>query len=65
MGIAMTYPDHGWGRGLIRAAITKHQPEVVHFHNIYPQLGPGAIVEADRLGCATLADAAQLPARHA
>lgn len=52
--IALSYSDHGWGRRLIRAAITHHGPDVVHFHNIFPQLGPGAIVEADRLGCATL-----------
>ena len=52
--MALTYSDHGWGRGLMRAAIARHQPDVVHFHSIYPLLGPGAIVEADRLGCATL-----------
>lgn len=52
--MALAYSDHGWGRRLIRAAITQHRPDVVHFHNIFPQLGPGAIVEADRLGCATL-----------
>lgn len=52
--IAISYSDHSWGRRLIRTAITQHRPNVVHFHNIFPQLGPGAIVEADRLGCATL-----------
>ena len=52
--MAVSYASHDWGRRLIRAAITRHRPDVVHFHNIYPQLGPGAIAEADRLGCATL-----------
>ena len=52
--IALSYSDHSWGRGLMRAAITQHRPDVVHFHNIFPQLGPGAIVEASSLGCATL-----------
>ena len=52
--IALSYSDHGWGRGLVRAAIKQHRPDVVHFHNVFPQLGPGAMAEADRLGCATL-----------
>ena len=52
--MALAYSDHGYGRRLMREAITRHRPDVVHFHNIYPQLGPGAIAEADRLGCATL-----------
>ncbi len=52
--IALRYSDHEWGRRLIRQAVSRHRPEVVHFHNVYPQLGPGAIVEADRLGCATV-----------
>ena len=52
--MALTYSDHACGRRLIRQAVKWHRPEVVHFHNIYPLLGPGAIAEADRLGCATL-----------
>jgi glycosyltransferase involved in cell wall biosynthesis len=52
--IACSYADHGWGRAVMRRAIQHHQPEVVHFHNLYPQLGPGAIGEAHDRGCATL-----------
>ncbi len=52
--IGLSYPDHSVGRGIVRDAVRVHRPDVVHFHNLYPQLGPGAIDEADRLGCATL-----------
>ena len=52
--IALNYADHRWGRSVVRAAIERHRPDVVHFHNIFPMLGPGAIAEADSLGCATL-----------
>lgn len=52
--MTLTYPDHDYGHKLMRALITQHRPDVVHFHNVYPQLGPGAMLEADRLGCATL-----------
>jgi len=51
---ALTYPDHAWGRQLVREAVLRHRPDVVHFHNLYPLLGPGGVAEADRLGCATL-----------
>ncbi len=52
--IALDYPSHAWGQTLIRDAIAEHRPDLVHFHNIYPLLGPGAIREADALGCATV-----------
>jgi glycosyltransferase involved in cell wall biosynthesis len=52
--MALTYEHHEWGRRLIREAIVRHRPDVVHFHNLYPTLGPAAIVEADHLGCATV-----------
>jgi glycosyltransferase involved in cell wall biosynthesis len=52
--MARGYPDHAWGRTTIAAAIERHLPDVVHFHNIFPQLGPGAISEAHRRGCATV-----------
>jgi len=52
--IAASYPGQAWGRALIREAVQTHRPDVVHFHNIYPLLGPGAIKEADALGCATI-----------
>lgn len=52
--MALGYADHAWGRHTIAAAIERYRPDVVHFHNIYPQLGPGAISEAHRRGCATV-----------
>lgn len=52
--IGLSYPDHSVGRGTIRDAVRIHRPDVVHFHNLYPQLGSGAIDEASRLGCATV-----------
>ena len=52
--LAMHYSDHQLGRRLIRDKILSFQPQVVHFHNLYPILGPGAIDEARHLGCATV-----------
>jgi glycosyltransferase involved in cell wall biosynthesis len=52
--ITAHYADHRYGRRLVAEAIDRFRPDVVHFHNLYPLLGPGAIAEADRLGCATL-----------
>jgi N-acetylglucosaminyldiphosphoundecaprenol N-acetyl-beta-D-mannosaminyltransferase len=52
--MALGYPDHTWGRAMVAAAIHRFHPDVVHFHNIYPLLGPGAITEAHRRGCATV-----------
>jgi glycosyltransferase involved in cell wall biosynthesis len=52
--MALSYSDHRWGRDLVRRAIAHSRPDVVHFHNLYPQLGPGAVLEADALGCATV-----------
>lgn len=52
--MALTYDAHDHGRRLIGAAIAEHEPDVVHFHNLYPLLGTGAIVEAHELGCATV-----------
>lgn len=52
--IGMSAGDHRYGHGLMRQAILAHRPDVVHFHNLYPLLGPGAIAEAARLGCATV-----------
>ena len=54
VGMAFGYRDHSWGRETIAAAIDRTRPDVAHFHNIYPQLGPGAISEAHRRGCATV-----------
>lgn len=52
--LALGYPDHRAGRALMRRALAEHQPDLVHFHNIYPLLGPGAIAEAHAAGCATV-----------
>lgn len=52
--MALRYQGHDYGRRLMRRAIEEHRPDIVHFHNLYPQLGPGAIEEAHRLGCATV-----------
>lgn len=52
--IGLSGGDHRYGRSLVRQAIEAHRPDIVHFHNLYPLLGPGAIEEASRLGCATV-----------
>jgi glycosyltransferase involved in cell wall biosynthesis len=52
--IALGYPDHHWGRALVAEAVERSRPDVVHFHNVYPLLGPGAIREAAHRGCATV-----------
>jgi len=52
--MALTYEAHDYGRRLMRAAIERWRPDVVHFHNLYPQLGTAAVEEADALGCATI-----------
>lgn len=54
LAIATHYADHNYGRQLMEAAIERFQPDVVHFHNLYPLLGTGAIAEAQRDGCATV-----------
>ena len=54
MRMALTYEAHSHGRHLIRDALTGFRADVVHFHNLFPQLGTGAIEEADALGCATV-----------
>lgn len=54
LNIALNAGDHAYGRDLIRRAIEDWHPEVVHFHNLYPLLGVGAIAEAACMGCATV-----------
>lgn len=49
--VALSGGDHAYGRGLMRDAIAARLPEVVHFHNIYPLLGTGAMHEARDAGC--------------
>jgi glycosyltransferase involved in cell wall biosynthesis len=52
--VALGQADHAFGRATIRELIRKHSPDVVHFHNLYPLLGPGAMQEARSLGCAVV-----------
>jgi glycosyltransferase involved in cell wall biosynthesis len=52
--IALSSGDHLHGRRLIRRAIRKSDADVVHFHNLYPLLGHGAVAEAAGAGCATV-----------
>jgi glycosyltransferase involved in cell wall biosynthesis len=52
--VGLFYSSNPLGRAAIRTAVREHRPDVVHFHNLYPLLGPGAVDEAHRLGCATV-----------
>jgi len=52
--IALRLGDHRYGRRLMREAIHEFRPDVVHFHNLYPLLGPGAMRVARESGCATV-----------
>jgi len=50
--LATTFCNHQVGRDFIRRCIRDHQPDIVHFHNLIPALGPGALKEAAEDGCA-------------
>jgi glycosyltransferase involved in cell wall biosynthesis len=52
--LGLSYRDHRYGRRLIRRHIDELTPDVIHFHNPMPLLGPGAMLEADEAGCATV-----------
>jgi len=54
MSLGLHVAGHSFGRNLLRDAIQASSPDVVHFHNLYPLLGPSAIIEAASLGCATV-----------
>jgi len=55
LGAGLNAGDHRYGRALIRMAFEKSGiPDVVHFHNLFPMLGFGAVKEAGRCGCATV-----------
>lgn len=51
---AASFPDHRLGRRLIAHALDQFPADVVHFHNLFPVLGAGAIAEAADRGCATV-----------
>ncbi|GAV31176.1 hypothetical protein emb_1d0397 [Coriobacteriaceae bacterium EMTCatB1] len=42
------------GRLILRDAIRRYEPDVVHFHNLYPMFGSGAVEEAAKFGCGTV-----------
>lgn len=42
------------GRMILRDAIRRYEPDVVHFHNLYPMFGSGAVEEAAKFGCGTV-----------
>lgn len=44
--IGATFSNHAHGRGLMRSWLAEDAPDIVHVHNIYPSLGPGALAEA-------------------
>jgi glycosyltransferase involved in cell wall biosynthesis len=44
----------GAGR-LVRQAVERHAPDVVHFHNTFPLLSPAALLAARRAGAAVVA----------
>jgi len=54
MAILTRYSNHAYGRRLIRDAIARFRPDLVHFHNLYPLLGPGAVAESHLMKCATI-----------
>lgn len=54
LAVIASQGDHAYGREQMRAAISAFGPDVVHAHNLYPLLGPGALLEAADAGCATV-----------
>ena len=62
VAIAANYSDHAFGRRLMAEAVERFRPDVVHFHNVYPILGPGSNRRSAAARLRDGADAAQLPA---
>jgi len=54
LGIAASFENHSYGRRVMARALDEWLPDVVHFHNVFPLLGPGAITVARERGCATI-----------
>lgn len=54
LAIGVARGNYKLGRRIVREAMDGFRPDVVHFHNLYPTLGVGAILEARSLGCATV-----------
>ena len=42
------------GKRMVKEAIYKFSPDVVHFHNTFPVLSQAAIYQAKKMGCATV-----------
>ncbi len=51
---AAHFGSHRHGKALIGGAVEEVRPDVVHFHNLYPLFGPGAMVEVAQRGVATV-----------
>lgn len=54
VGLLARYANHAYGKRIVRSAVERFHPDLIHFHNLYPLLGPGAISEAHSLKCATV-----------
>jgi len=52
--MAFRFADHNYGRSLIRDAIRRESPDVMHAHNLFPLFGVGALKEATALGVRTV-----------
>ncbi|MRS11506.1 MAG: glycosyltransferase family 1 protein [Actinobacteria bacterium] len=52
--IAASNGDHEFGRSLMSRALKRFDADVVHFHNLYPLIGHGAMAEAAAAGCAVV-----------
>jgi len=51
---ALSTPWSSMGRKLLRSAVDRFKPDVVHFHNTFPVLSQAALWEARRCGAATV-----------
>jgi glycosyltransferase involved in cell wall biosynthesis len=52
LGSTLAYRPHG--AQLLRQALERERPDIVHFHNVFPLLTPAAIHEARRQGAAVV-----------
>jgi len=51
---AMYTPWSPIGKRMVKAAIHKFRPDIVHFHNTFPVLSQSAIYQAKKMGCVTV-----------
>lgn len=52
--LAVGYPYHRYGREAMERSLAESPADVVHFHNIHPFLGLGAVLAARESGAATV-----------